>query len=150
MTPSPVGGAIANSASDVPQANKGPSNASSFAEITREVLSWSWKTTFTSLPTIIGPILTLTYINLHFIARYVGHIQFFSDFGTGFGFLKGSKGKAGGVDVGKKTELVEIIVLIFIDLIVFSISYIIFCLITYIAENPTEALWVASKSAAGL
>lgn len=72
--------------------------------LTGELLAWSWR----SLIATFG--LTLLYINLHFVVRYIAGSQQFSPFGQALRFGKISIG-------GKGAEFAEIIAMLVLDVL---------------------------------
>jgi len=96
---------------------------------TGELLKQSWMNLITSFG------LTLIYINIHFVLRYLMGIKFFCQFGEEW------MPSTPGVEevVGKKAEIAEIIALIFLDLLVLFAILGILTIIGFIV-NPQELI----------
>jgi len=107
-----------------------------------QMLAWSWRLVLPSFG------LTAIYLNAHAVARYLMHLGAFCSFGEEWSF--GSKG-GGGMElpkeVSKNLEKVEIMGLVFIDIIILILLVIVFIqlkLMTCIATDPTKILNISS------
>ncbi|MDO8425202.1 MAG: hypothetical protein Q7T01_01675 [bacterium] len=114
-------------------------------KLTGQLLKWSWQYLIPSFG------LTLFYINLHFIARYLASSRMFSNFGqllaTGKSKSASSGGPAG--DIGKAAEYAEIMAMLVINLIVVAIIVLILVIISIMAYAITDPMGFVSAVGLG-
>ncbi|MDO8462890.1 MAG: hypothetical protein Q7S96_01260 [bacterium] len=100
--------------------------------LSAQLLSWSWKYLVPSFG------LTLLYINLHFVGRYIAQSRMFSDFGQAFRIGKTKPRAAGGTAMA----YAEIIALFFFDGIVAAALLLVAVLLKFMVEALNNTITI--------